>query len=131
MKKIIPAILLVICIFPARAQNQSSMVYSNALQKDQRLQTIGTIMTIVGGATLFAGNLMYRKVYNDYINTDVPQNKVTVAKDIMFGGAGLMVIGIPLLTIGRLKEQHLKIEAQVVRIKGYAYTGGVGIKLRF
>jgi hypothetical protein len=131
MKKFIPAIILVIFIIPAGAQTKSAMIYSNALQKDKSFQTIGTIMTLVGGATLFTGNLMYKKVYNDFGNTDVPRNKVNTAMNIMYGGAGLMAVGIPLVTIGRLKEQHLKIEAQVVKFRGYAYTGGIGIKLRF
>ena len=49
----------------------------------------------------------------------------------MAGGIGLMAVGIPLLTIGKSKERHLKIEAELIRFRNYASANGFGLKIRF
>jgi hypothetical protein len=49
----------------------------------------------------------------------------------MFGGLGLITVGIPLWAIGKSKERHIRIDAELVRFKGLASANGVGLKIRF
>ncbi len=131
MKTVIIVILLVIMSLSLRAQQQSSLVYGNALKKTARLEKAGTVLTVVGGLTLFAGNLLYHKVYNDVGSESVSQKKADTARTIMFGGLGCMAVGIPVLTMGRTKERNLKIEAGVFKTGDDLYAGGIGLKFRF
>jgi hypothetical protein len=131
MKKLTLLIFLTILTISAEAQSKSSLVYGNALIKDRKMQKAGTVLIAIGGAALFTGNIMYWKIYNDYGNNDVPGDKVNRSVDIMAAGIGLMAVGIPLLTIGKSKERHLKIEAELIRFRSYASANGFGLKIRF
>lgn len=131
MKKLCVVILLASITISASAQSKTSLVYRDALIKDQNMQKAGTVLIAVGGTALFIGNIMYWKVYNDYGNDDVPEGKVDKSVGIMVGGIGLMAVGIPLLTIGKSKERHLKIEASVFRYKSFASINGIGLRARF
>jgi hypothetical protein len=131
MKKLIVILLLAIFSFSIYAQSKSFLIYRDALTKDRNMQKAGTVLIAVGGTALFLGNIMYWKVYNDYGNDDVPKGKVDRSVGIMVGGIGLMAVGIPLLTIGKSRERHLKIEAELIRFRSYASANGFGLKIRF
>jgi hypothetical protein len=131
MKKLFLVLLPAIFSVSICAQSKSSLVYKDALFKDRNMQKYGTVLIAVGGAALFVGNIMYWKIYNDYGNNDVPRGKANKSVGVMVGGIGLMAAGIPLLTIGKSKERHLKIEAEVFRHKSFASISGIGVKVRF
>ncbi len=131
MKKIIAFLLLAILSLPSIAQQNSTLVYSNAIKKTLNLQKTGTALTVVGGLTLFVGNLMYHRAYNDAGSESVSQKKVSSARTVMFGGMGLMAVGIPLLTVGTVNERHLRIDAELRRAGNNFYAGGFAVRLRF
>jgi len=130
MKSFFLVLLLSIFTFSARAQSKNSLIFVNAVAKDKKMQRTGTVLTIVGGATLFTGNILYWKAYNDS-RTEPPQNKTDTYRYIMYGGLGLMTVGIPIWAIGLGKEQHIRLEANIIKFKGTASINGVGLKLRF
>lgn len=131
MKKIIPVIFLMILTVSAGAQSRSSLVYGTALIKDQNMQKAGTVLIAIGGAALFTGNIMYWKIYNDYRSSEDPGKKVNTSVQLMVGGIGLMTVGIPLLVVGKSKERHLKIEAELVRYKSNVSANGIGLRISF
>ncbi len=131
MKKIIPLIFLMILTISAGAQSGSSLVYGNALIKDQNMQKAGTVLIAIGGVALFTGNIMYWKIYNDNRSSEDPGKKVNTSVQMMVGGIGLMTVGIPLLVVGKSKERHLKIEAELVRYKNTASINGIGLRIIF
>jgi len=131
MKKIISICFLVFFVLSVNAQQKSSLVYGNALVKDKNMQIAGTVLTAIGGVTLFAGNIMYRKIYSDYGTSEPPKGRVDTYSYVMLGGLGLMAVGIPLWAIGKAKERHIKIEAQLVKFRGIASANGIGLKIRF
>jgi len=49
----------------------------------------------------------------------------------MIGGLGLMSVGIPLWAIGKSKERHIRIDAELVKFKGLASANGIGVKIDF
>ena len=89
----------------------------------------GTILTAIGGAALFTGNIMYWKAYNH--DSNPAENKVKTSRTIMLGGLGFMAVGIPLWTTGKMKERQIRIEAQLIKFKGYSSANGVGLVLKF
>ena len=93
------------------------------------MERIGTVLTIVGGATLFTGNILYWKSFN--ANEEPQGNKVRSYRDVMFAGAGLLAVGIPLWAIGKSRERHIRIEAELVRFKDFASANGIGLKINF
>lgn len=95
------------------------------------MQRIGTALTVLGGLTLFAGNILYWKSYNDNADREPNAGKVRTYRDVMFTGLGIMAVGIPLLAIGKSKERHIGIEAELVNFKGMASANGIGLKIRF
>jgi hypothetical protein len=131
MKMLILVLLLTIFTFSINAQGRSSTLYVDALKRDKNMEIIGTALTVVGGIALFTGNIMYWKIYNDYGNSEPPKDKVNRYGDIMLGGLGLMAVGIPLWAIGKAKERHIIIEAELVKFKGLASANGIGLKIRF
>jgi hypothetical protein len=131
MKTLILVLLLSLFTFSINAQGRSSTLYVDALKRDKNMERIGTALTVIGGVTLFIGNILYWKVYNDKGNSESPKDKVDTYRHIMIGGIGLMAIGIPLWAIGKSKERHIKIEAEVVKFKGLASANGIGLKIRF
>ena len=124
-------LLIVICSVSANAQSKSTLIYGDALIRDKRMEGIGTVLTVVGGVTLFTGNILYRKAYNDHTNGEPQESKVRSSRDVMFVGIGLMAVGIPLWAIGKSKERHIKIEAELVKFKGLASANGIGLKIKF
>jgi hypothetical protein len=107
------------------------MIYGNVLVKSEKMERAGTVITIIGGATLFTGNILYWKIYNDQSDGEPSKDKIKKYGNIMVGGLGLMAIGIPLWAIGKSKERHIRIDAQLVRFKGLASANGIGLKIRF
>jgi|ERR1035437_5066582 hypothetical protein len=130
MKKLILILLLSGFAFSVFAQSKSSMIFGEAIIKDKRMESIGTVLTLVGSGTLFAGNILYWRMFNDSGNTESSGGKIA-ARTLMIGGLGLMASGIPLWAIGKTREKHLKIEAELVRFKGLASVKGIGFKIRF
>jgi di/tricarboxylate transporter len=130
MKKLIFVLLLTGFAFSVFAQSKSTMVFGEAIIKDKRMERIGTILTVAGSGTLFAGNILYWRMYNDNGNRESSGDTIA-ARTLMMGGLGLMAVGIPLWAIGKTKERHIKIEAELVKFKGLASVNGIGLKIRF
>lgn len=131
MKRSIPLLFLAIFSLQVNAQSRSNLIYGEALIKDRRMEKIGTVLTVAGGITLFTGNILYWKAYNDNSNNGPDKDKVRNADHIMIAGVALMAIGIPVWGIGKSRERHIRIEAELVRFKGLASANGLGLKIRF
>jgi hypothetical protein len=131
MKKPMLVILLVIIAVSMNAQPERSLIFGNAVAKYKKMETAGIVLTVIGGAALFTGNILYWKTFNDYRNNEPPKDKVNTYSSIMLGGIGLMAVGIPLWAIGKTKERHITIEARLVKFKDLASANGIGIKIRF
>ena len=131
MKTAILVLLLTIYTFSVKSQSKSSLIFEDALGKDKKMERIGTALTVIGGVTFFVGNLLYWKVYNDSANGEPSGDKVNTYRGVMIGGLGLLAVGIPLWAIGKSKEKHIKIEAELVKFKGLASVNGIGLKIRF
>ena len=131
MKSIITLLLLAIFSFSVNAQSKSTVIFGDALLKDKRMERIGTVLTVVGSATLFTGNILYWKSYNDNGNNGPDAVKVRNAGHIMLAGIGIMAVGIPLWAIGKSRERHIRIEAELVRFKDFASANGIGLKIYF
>ena len=131
MKRIISFCFFIFFILSVHGQSKSPLIFGEVLAKNKKMQRTGTVLTVIGGMTLFAGNMMYWKLYNDN-GSSVPQkDKVDTSVHIMLGGLGLMVAGIPLFTIGKMKERNIMIEAKLNGHKGMATMKGLGLKIRF
>jgi hypothetical protein len=130
MKTIALFFTLVFITISANSQTKSSLIFSTAQDKYQKMQTTGTILTAIGGLAVFTGNILYWKVYNNP-NQENPDAKAKKYGNIVLGGLGVMAVGIPLWAIGKSKLRHIQIEAQVVKFKGLASASGVGLKVRF
>jgi hypothetical protein len=131
MKTLILVSLLIIFTFSINAQGRSSTLYVDALKRDKDMERIGTVLTVIGGVALFTGNILYWKTFNDHTNGEPKESKVRTYRDVMFCGLGLMAVGIPLWAIGKAKERHIIIEAELVKFKGLASANGIGLKIRF
>jgi hypothetical protein len=131
MKRIISICFLLFFVLSGNSQTKSPLTFGDALTKNRKMQRAGTVLTVAGGVTLFAGNVMYWKMYNESSNSDPPQDRVDTSVHLMLGGLGLMAIGIPLLTIGKTKERNIKIEARLDNYKGHASIQGIGLKISF
>jgi len=131
MQRIISICFFLFFVLSVNSQTKSPLTFGDALAKNRKMQRAGTILTVVGGVTLFAGNVMYWKMYNENDNSEPPQDKVDTSVHLMLGGLGLMAVGIPLLTIGKSKERNIKIEARLDNIKGHASIQGIGLKIKF
>jgi hypothetical protein len=129
IKSIFPLLLLSIFSFSVNAQSKNTVIFGDALLKDKRMEKIGTVLTVVGGATLFTGNILYWKSFNS--NEEPSGNKVRAYRDVMLAGAGLMAVGIPLWAIGKSRERHIRIEAELVKFKGFSSANGIGLKVHF
>jgi hypothetical protein len=131
MKRIISLCFFLFFVLSVNSQTKSPLTFGDALAKNRKMQRAGTVLTVVGGVTLFAGNVMYWKMYNENDNSEPPQDKVDTSVHLMLGGIGLMAVGIPLLTIGKTKERNIKIEARLNNFKGHASIQGIGLKIKF
>jgi len=130
MKTIILFLTLAFITISANSQTKSSLIFSTAQDKYQKMETAGTILTAIGGVALFTGNILYWKVYNNP-NQENPNAKAKKYGDIVIGGLGIMAVGIPLWAIGKANLRHIQIEARVVKFKGLASANGIGLKIRF
>jgi hypothetical protein len=131
MKTTILAILLLIIAVSLNAQNKSTLIYKNALDKDKKMQKAGYVLTIIGGATFFAGNIMYKKIYNDSDKSEPSEDKLNTYRNIMLGGLGLMAVGIPIWAIGTVKERNISLDAELFKFQGTTYICGIGMKIKF
>jgi hypothetical protein len=131
MKTLILVSLLTVFSLSINAQGRSSTLYVDAYNRDKKMERIGTVLTVIGGVTLFVGNVLYWKVYNEGANGEPSGNKVNTYRGVMIGGLGLMAVGIPLWAIGKSKERHIRIDVELVKFKGLASANGIGLKIRF
>jgi hypothetical protein len=131
MKATILVILFSVIAVSLNAQNKSTLIYKNALDMDKKMQKAGYVLTIIGGATFFAGNIMYKKIYNDSDRSEPPEDKLSTYRNVMFGGLGLMAVGIPIWAIGTVKERNISLDAELFKFQGTNYISGIGIKVRF
>lgn len=131
MKKIVSIGFFVFFVLSLYAQSNGPLIYGDALKKNKRMQRVGAAMTVIGGVTLFAGNVMYWKVYNDDGSSESQEEKVDKSVNVMLGGLGLMAVGVPLFTIGKTREKNIRIEARVDSFRGTASIRGIGVKIRF
>jgi hypothetical protein len=131
MKRIASTCFFILFVFSALAQTRSPLIFGDALVKGKKMQRAGTVLTVIGGVTFFAGNIMYWNIYNDDGNSESQEDRVDTSVHVMIGGLGLMAVGIPLLVIGKTKERNIRIEAKVFNYKGNASINGIGLKIRF
>jgi hypothetical protein len=129
MKTLILVSLLTIFTFSINAQGRRSTIYTDALKRDKNMERIGSVLTVIGGVSLFIGNVLYWRVYHD--NSGTSSDYVKTYRDVMLGGLGLLAVGIPVWSAGKANERHIRIDAQLVRFKGVASTNGIGFKIRF
>jgi hypothetical protein len=130
MKKLIFVLSLIIFQLSGYGQSKSTLIFGESIVKDKRMERIGTVLTVVGSGTLFAGNILYWRMFNDSGNIESSGSKVA-ARTLIIGGLGLMAVGIPLWAIGKTRERHLKIEAKLVKFEGFASVNGIGFKISF
>jgi hypothetical protein len=131
MKTLYLVFLVAFLTITLNAQSGNSLVFGKAIVKYQNMEKAGTVITVLGGAALFTGNYLYWKAYNHRDIEEPSASKANTYRNIMFGGLGLMAVGIPLWSYGRVKERHITIEARVVRFDGYLSATGAGLKVRF
>jgi hypothetical protein len=81
MKTIILFLTLAFITISANSQTKSSLIFSTAQDKYQKMETTGTILTAIGGVALFTGNILYWKVYNNP-NQENPNAKAKKYGDI-------------------------------------------------
>jgi hypothetical protein len=131
MKKLILVFLVAIITIQLNAQSKGSIIYGEAVTKYRKMEITGTVLTAIGGAVFFTGNILYWKSYNNHSIDEPVASKVSTYKGIIYGGLGLMAVGIPIWSVAKSKERHISIDAQVVKFKGLASATGVGFKIRF
>ena len=131
MKAFILGLLLLTISISGNAQSKNSLIYGDAVAKYKKMEITGTVLTVVGGLTLFTGNFLYWKSYNSQTDGEVPENKVKNSRNLMIAGIGIMAVGIPVWTVAKLNERHITIEAELINYKGFAFANGIGIKIRF
>jgi hypothetical protein len=129
MKKLISICFFVFFLLSLNAQSKNSLVFGDAVVKYKKMQRAGAVISIIGGATFIAGNIMYWKIYNDFGINEPPGDRVKTYRQVMIGGVGLLAVGVPLWTIGRVKERH--IEIGLVRFNHMTASNGIGIKMCF
>jgi hypothetical protein len=130
MKMTILVLLLTYFTISVDAQTNNSLVFGNALVKYKNMERIGTGLTIIGGAALFTGNILYWKTYNKGSKENT-EDKARTYGTVMFAGLGVMAVGIPLWAIGKTKERHITIEAGLVKYRGLASANGIAITVNF
>jgi hypothetical protein len=131
MRTLFIVILIAFAAVSSKAQTNNSLVFGKAIVKYQNMEKAGTVITVLGGAALFTGNYLYWKTYNHRDIEEPAVSKAKTYRNIMFGGLGLMAVGIPLWSFGRIKERHITVEARIVTFNGYISANGAGLKVRF
>lgn len=131
MKTLFLVFLVAFLAVTSSAQTNNSKVFGKAIVKYQNMEKAGTVLTVLGGAALFTGNYLYWKAYNHRDIEEPSLSKSHTYRNIMFGGLGLMAVGIPLWSFGKVKERHITIEARIVKFNGFISANGAGLKVRF
>ncbi len=131
MRKIFSICISVLFMLSVNAQSKKPLIYSDALARDKKMQISGAVLTVIGGVTFFAGNIMYRNAYNGDSSQDTNEENADKSVRVMLGGLGIMAVGIPLFTIGKKNERRIRIQARLVNFKGSASINGIGLKIRF
>jgi len=131
MKKLILIFLVAILTIQINAQSKGSIIYGDAVTKYKKMEITGTVLTAIGGAVFFTGNVLYWKAYNNHSIDEPVVSKIGTYKGIIYGGLGLMAVGIPVWSIAKSKERHISIDAQLVKFRGLASANGIGLKIRF
>jgi hypothetical protein len=131
MKTSVLTLFLILFTIPVVSQTNNSIVFSTAQDKYQKIETAGVVLTAIGGGALLFGNIMYWKTYNNGNQTEPDEGNATTYKRIMFGGLGVMAVGIPLMVIGRTKLRHIEISASLIRYNGISSANGIGLSVRF
>jgi hypothetical protein len=131
MRKIFSICILVLFTISATGQSKKPLIYSDALARDKKMQISGAVLTVIGGVTFFAGNIMYRNAYSRDSNPDREEEDAARSVHVMLGGLGIMAVGIPLFAIGKKNERSIRIQARLVNFKGSAPITGIGLKIRF
>ncbi len=131
MRKIFSICILIIYALSVKAQSKSPLTYSDAMARDKKMQISGAVLTVIGGVTFFAGNIMYRNAYNGDSNQDPKEENADKSVRVMLGGLGIMAVGIPLFAIGKKNERSIRIHASLINFKGSASINGIGLKIRF
>ena len=129
MKKLVAICFFVFFVLSLNAQSKNSLVFGDAVVKYKRMQKTGAVLSIIGGATFIAGNIMYRKIYDDFGINEPPGDRVKSYRQVMLGGVGLLAVGVPIWTIGRVKERH--IEIGLVRFNRPTSANGIALKISF
>ena len=129
MKTLLLALFLAVFTFSVTAQSKSPLTFGDALVRYKKMQRTGAVLSLLGGATFVAGNIMYWKVYNDYRDSEPPENQVKAYNRAMIGGIGIMSVGIPLWAVGKVKQRH--IEIALIKFKGPELVSGIGLSIRF
>jgi hypothetical protein len=131
MKKLILVFLVAIFTTQLNAQSKGSLIYGEAVTKYRTMEITGTVITAIGGAVFFTGNILYWKTYNNHSIDEPVGSKVGTYKGLIYGGLGLMAVGIPVWSIAKSKERRISIDAQIVRFKGLASANGIGFRIKF
>jgi hypothetical protein len=131
MKKLILVFLVAIITIQLNAQSKGSLIYGEAVTKYRKMEITGTVLTAIGGAVFFTGNILYWKTYNNHPIDEPVVSKIGTYKGIIYGGLGLMAVGIPIWSVAKSKERHISIDAQIVKFRGLASANGIGFKIRF
>lgn len=131
MKSVLLVLLVVFFTGTVNAQSKNTLIFGEALSKYNKMERAGTALTIAGSVVLFTGNILFWKINNESDNGESAKTRMNSYKYIMLGGLGMMSVGIPLWTVGKTKERHIRIEADLIKYKGSSVANGIGIKLRF
>ena len=95
-----------------------------ALKKANNTTTTGAIMTLAGITASVAGYLIINNDIDDIVEGDI--SSYTNGMGLMYAGAGIAAIGIPLWISGATRKSQ--IEVAMVKFKD---TTGLGFKIKF
>jgi len=137
MKKLTTVVGLFLLVTFANAQWYQSYGVTNinelsveqcqlALKKANSTATVGVLMTLTGISASVAGYLISTKSIDDMDYEDLDMSGYTNGMGLMYAGAGIAAIGIPLWISGATRKSQ--IEVAMVKFKD---TTGVGFKINF
>lgn len=131
MKSLLLVLLVVFFTGTVYSQSKSTLIFGDAVLRYKKMETAGTVLTVIGSVALFTGNILYWKINNEPDNGESARTKMNSYRYIMLGGLGMMSVGIPLWAVGKTKERRIRIEADLIKYKGSFWANGIGIKMRF
>ena len=109
-----------------------------SLKQAQNLKSAGVVITLISSAAFIAGATMYKNGINEIMNssnyTEINNgtNKSTNGALVMYAGAAGVGLGMPLLIVGSVKSNSIKIH--LVKFEPTAYSSpklGVGLSYSF